>query len=342
MNQTLNQVVLLTFLCLLVFFINVVITKTLIKQLPRLGLIDTPSSRRAHQRPTPRGGGIAIVLCFIFGFSPFEYIITGAVNFYYPIISVLLVIATVSLLDDIKTIPILARLAVHLVCASAILRANLYPATLFHQELPYIVDFILAVIGLTAFLNIYNFLDGIDGISAAQTIHLTVTMLIICYLRYDIIIKVDLVLIINLIMLSSVAGFMIFNWHPAKIFLGDVGSISIGFLLGLSLVLIAASGERLFVSAFVASLYYLADGGLTILIRLINKEKIWLPHLKHFFQKAIKTGKTQPQVVGCIMTCNFLLMILAVYALYSPVISAALAIIVVTVTLVSLIKPSYK
>lgn len=342
MNQMLNQVVLLTFFCVLVFFVSVIITKSLIQQLPKIGLIDTPSSRRAHQKPTPRGGGIAIVLCFIFGFSPFEYFFTGAINFYYPVISVLLVIATISLLDDIKTIPILSRLVVHLLCAGVILCTNLYPATLFHQELPHLVDFILAVIGLTAFLNIYNFLDGIDGISAAQTIHLTVTMLIICYLRHDVIINVDLVLVINLIMLSSVAGFMIFNWHPAKIFLGDVGSITIGLLLGLSLMLIAASGERLFVSALIASLYYLADGGLTILIRLINKEKIWLPHLKHFFQKAIKTGKTQPQVVGYIMACNFLLMILAIYALYSPVISAALAIIVVAVTLLSLIKPSYK
>jgi UDP-N-acetylmuramyl pentapeptide phosphotransferase/UDP-N-acetylglucosamine-1-phosphate transferase len=140
------------------------------------------------------------------------------------------------------------------------------------------------------------------------------------------------------LVLASSIGFIIFNWYPAKIFLGDVGSISLGFLLGLCLLLIAASNINLFVAVIIASLYYLADGGLTILIRLFHREKIWEPHLQHFFQKAVKKGMSHNKIVNRIIICNLLLMLLAINALYFPIISIILASAVVTLILVSFIE----
>ncbi len=151
-------------------------------------------------------------------------------------------------------------------------------------------------------------------------------------------VNINFIIIINIIILACSLGFLIFNWHPAKIFLGDVGSISLGFLLGLSLLLISASSGHLFIASFIASLYYITDGGLTILIRLVNKEKIWQPHLKHFFQKAVKNGKSHQEVVSRIIICNIMLMLLSILSLYIPLISVIFAILVVMLTIINFAK----
>ena len=328
----------------LLFFISLIttnlLTYLLINYLALLGVVDVPNKRRAHNKITPRGGGLAIVIVVIIAFSIFEYLETEALFYSIRIVPILLTIATVSFLDDLKPMPILVRLSIHLICSTLSVLFFLFPGSLFHQELPLYIDFILSIIILTAFLNIYNFLDGIDGITSAESIHLSITMLLLCYLKSDIIINLNLIIVLNIIILASSIGFLIFNWHPAQIFLGDVGTISLGLLIGLCLLLISASSSNLFVASFIASLYYIADGGLTILIRLLNKEKIWQPHLKHFFQKAVKNGKTHTEVVSRITICNIFLMILSIISCYEPLIAIILAMLVVMITLINFSKKS--
>lgn len=314
------------------------LTKILIKYLPYFGLVDIPSNRRVHKIPTPRGGGLAIATVFIIGFIGFEYLAIGSLDQSSKIVPIFLLVTSVSFLDDIKSLPVFVRLVIHLICANLAIFFFLYPTPLFHHELPLLIDLVVSTIGLVAFLNIFNFLDGIDGITAVESIHLSICILMLCYLKSDIIINANLIMIISTIIFGCSIGFLMFNWHPAKIFIGDVGSIGIGFLIGLCLLLISASSERLFAASAIASLYYLADGGLTILIRLLNKEKIWQPHLKHFFQQAVKNGKTHQQVVSRIILCNFFLMLLAINALYYPAISIMLALLVVMITLINLAK----
>ncbi|XVN42199.1 MAG: UDP-phosphate alpha-N-acetylglucosaminyltransferase [Candidatus Rickettsia vulgarisii] len=325
-------------LFLLSFIGTTLLTSLLIKILPSFGLLDIPNQRRAHNKVTPRGGGLAIVIMVIVTVSIYEYFLAtysiGAIK----ILAILLAISMISFLDDLIHIPIIIRLIIHVICSAIAITLFLSPALLFHNELPPYLDFILCVIGLTAFLNIYNFLDGIDGITCSESIHLSVTILILCYLKSDIIINANLIIVLNVIIIGASMGFLLFNWQSAKIFLGDVGSISLGFLLGFSLLLISASSAHLFMASVIASLYYLADGGLTILIRLINKEKIWEPHLKHFFQQAVKNGKTHRQVVSRIIFCNTLLMLLSITSLYYPVISIMLAILVVMITIINFTK----
>lgn len=322
----------LLFTCTLI--VSIVLIKMLIKPLVFFGMLDVPSDRRAHQSITPRGAGIVLVLVLIVGGTLFEYQFTSSFNVSFKLMPVFLLISAISFLDDIKTIPIFIRLIVHLLSAWLSIFLFLYPKTILHQELPGYIDLILSIIAFTAFLNIYNFLDGVDGITAVESIHLSITILVLCYLKYDVIINVNLIIVISILICAFSIAFLLFNWYPASIFIGDVGSISLGFLLGLCLLFIAASGERLFASASIAVLYYLGDGGLTILIRLINKEKIWQPHLKHFFQKAIKSGMSPNQVVTRVILCNALLMILSISSLYYPVISVVISIIVVMITLI--------
>jgi UDP-N-acetylmuramyl pentapeptide phosphotransferase/UDP-N-acetylglucosamine-1-phosphate transferase len=334
MNQNLFIFITLA-LC---FLICMMMTRFLVLFLPRMGMVDDPEDpRRLHESVTPTGGGIAVLTSFLLGFVLIDYKIY---DFYYsPYIALpIFILGLISLFDDIKGMPIFVRLAIHLCAAAYIAYELLLPYQLFHGELGFWADFTLAFIALAGFANIYNFMDGMDGLTASQSVHLSLTMIILCYLRYDIIIHTELVLLIAILVLVCSSAFGIYNWHPAKIFIGDIGSICLGILLGLCLILIAASSMRLFVSAIIASLYYIGDGGLTILIRLLKGERIWLPHVNHFFQQAIRKEVPQRKILFEIILCNYWLMMLAISALFYPVISLMFAIGLVARTLFKLSK----
>lgn len=324
----------LVFSGIISFLISLIFTKYAITALRDKNILDTPSARRAHAAPTPRGGGIAIVFAFCISYIIYSCFNNYDMRYISDLILPLLVISGISLFDDLYEVSIIIRLFVHICTSIYVIKKFLVSATLFHSEIPYVVDITLSVIGLVGFLNIYNFLDGIDGITASESIHLSVILLILCHLRYEQIHQADLVIIIATLILGSSIGFIKYNWHPAKIFLGDIGSISIGFLLGLCLMIVASGGFRLFLATNIAALYYIADGLLTILIRLMNGEKIWLPHLKHFFQQAVRNGMTHNTVTKKIMLCNLCLMVLSISALYYPIISSIIAILTVTIFLI--------
>jgi UDP-N-acetylmuramyl pentapeptide phosphotransferase/UDP-N-acetylglucosamine-1-phosphate transferase len=310
------------------------LTRFAISFFTKLQILDIPNERRAHNRPTPRCGGTAIVLTLILGLALYDFITPNPHNLYSGFSIPLILAATISLFDDIKPIQPILRFIAHLAIAAFVIDIYLPPKTLFHNELPILIDYIMTIIALTAFMNVYNFMDGIDGITSTQSIHLSMTIIILCLLHYNTIIRVDLILSLSIITLGSSIAFLYFNWPPAKIFLGDVGSISLGLINGICLILIAASEQRLFLSAIIASLYYIADGGGTILIRLAKKEKIWLPHLNHFFQQANRKGMNHKTICSKIALCNFILMMLSIGALYYPIISFAFALLTVMIILI--------
>lgn len=314
------------------FTLSVILTWILVRVMIYYKVVDKPSKRRVHLDTVPRGAGIALIVIFVI-FCTFNQILSSS-----NIIQLFLPIALVSFWDDIMKIAVPFRFFIHTLCALVAILWFIQPRSLLHYELNVYFDLVLTTLLFVAFINIYNFMDGIDGITASESIHMSITMLILCYIKSDIITHLDFIIITNIILLGFSCGFIMFNWSPAKIFLGDVGSISLGFLIGLCLLMIACDSAHLFVSSVIASLYYITDGGLTILIRLINKEKIWTPHLNHFFQKAVKRKATHSQVVKKIILCNICLMILSITALYYPIISIALAFIVVTITLIIFVQ----
>lgn len=323
-------------LFILSFIATAILTYILTKCLKAIGLVDVPSSRRPHNKVTPRGGGLAIVIVVMVTLSSFEYITSGLLANCAKILPLLFVISSVSFLDDLKPVPVLIRLIVHLICS--VFAVFLFFSLNFTSPILTYFIFAVLVIALSGFVNIYNFMDGIDGMSCVESIHLSSTMLILCFLQFPALDNPYFIASINVIILGCSCGFLIFNWHPATIFLGDVGSISLGFLTGLCLLLLALTNTNLFIACAIASLYYITDAVLTILIRLINKEKIWQPHLKHFFQKAVKKGKSHKRVVSIIAICNVFLMSLSILSLYSPIIAIILAIAVITLTVQNLLR----
>ncbi|WP_342225447.1 MraY family glycosyltransferase [Rickettsia endosymbiont of Urophora cardui] len=320
------------------FIATTILTYILTKYFKIIGLVDIPSQRRSHNKITPRGGGLAIVIVVMIALSSFEYITSGLLTNSAKILPPLFVIATVSFLDDLKPVPVLIRLITHLICSAFAIYLLISLDFAANINVPIYLIFIALIIALSGFVNIYNFMDGIDGMSCIESIHLSSTILILCLLQFQLLANPYFIFSTNIVILGCSIGFLIFNWQPAKIFLGDVGSISLGFLLGFCLLMLATTNINLFIACFIASLYYLTDAVLTILIRLVNKEKIWQPHLKHFFQKAVKKGKSHKRVVSIIAICNIFLMILSVLSLYLPIISVMLALAVITLTVQSLLR----
>jgi UDP-N-acetylmuramyl pentapeptide phosphotransferase/UDP-N-acetylglucosamine-1-phosphate transferase len=196
--------------------------------------------------------------------------------------------------------------------------------------LTYFIIIPALIITWCGFINFYNFMDGIDGITAVETISLSGGILVLTNVQMAIpgsrvffassheFFTVTLIL---LTLLGCSIGFLRSNWHPAKIFLGDIGSITIGYLLGFCLLAVAAAGY--WYIALTLPLYYLADGGLTLLRRLFKGEKIWQAHRTHFYQRAAQAAGRHDGVVLKIALCNLTLTIIAGFALvYSPWICA--------------------
>jgi len=329
-----NNLLWLLILVLLSFILSIILVKWLINLTFRFNIVDKPSSRRVHSKVTPTGGGLALVIIFCLLLPTFEYFYLGKLYNSEKIILIFVPIALVSFLDDIAEVPILFRLLIHIICSVLAVMWLIHPHKILHSELSLNIDLIIGSFALLTFLNVYNFLDGIDGITVSESIHLSLVILILCFIKHDIIPNVWTIITVASIILGWSCGFILFNWQPASIFIGDVGSISLGFILGICLLTIASGSDRLFAACVISSLYYIADGGLTLLIRLVKREKIWQPHLQHFFQKAVKKGLSHKIVVLRIIKCNFILMLLSIGSLFYPVSCIILGILTVGITLI--------
>jgi len=329
-----NYLFWLPILILSSFLSSIILVKCLIAIMSKFNIVDKPSDRRVHSKTTPRGGGLALVIIFCLLLPTFEYVCLGELYNSGKIILIFAPIALISFLDDIVEVPVLFRLLIHTICSVLAVMWLIHPHKILHSELSLHVDLIIGSFALLTFLNVYNFLDGIDGITVSESIHLSLVILILCFIKYDIIPNVWTIITVASIILGWSCGFILFNWQPASIFIGDVGSISLGFILGICLLTVASGSDKLFAACVISSLYYIADGGLTLLIRLVKREKIWQPHLQHFFQKAVKKGLSHKVVVLRIIKCNFILMLLSIGSLFYPVICIILGILTVGVTLI--------
>lgn len=327
-------------LCLVSFLLSALFTGMLIPALVKMNIVDKPSKRRTHKSITPRGGGIVLAIIYSTLIPTFEYYVIGKFVYSQVILCIFFPVAFVSLWEDLVGVNIVIRLIVHIFVSILAIMWMIHPNQILYDQLPMIVDLAIGSFALLTFLNIYNFMDGLDGLSVSESLHLSSTLLILCYLSSDIIDNTGFLVPTLLIIFGWGVGFALHNKPPARIFLGDVGSISLGFLLGLCLLMVASASAHLFLACVIASLYYIADGGLTLLIRIANKEKIWQPHLKHFFQRAVRRGVNSRTVVLKIIKCNFLLMLFSIISLYYPIISVIASIMVVTYTLLRLTSAS--
>ena len=269
-----------------------------------------PNVRSSHKTPTPQGGGIAViaatvgvvVACVLFGVPSLGgqalWLVLAATVF----------IALVGAIDDIRPIAVMPRLILQ-VAGVAIVLAALPVDLRVVPLLPYWLERALLGLAILWFVNLVNFMDGIDWMTVAEVAPLTSGLVLfglMAALPRD-------ATIVALALCGAMIGFAPFNRPVARLFLGDVGSLPIGLLLGWLLVVLAGTGH--FAAALLLPLYYLADATITLLRRLANGEPVLQAHRSHFYQRAMDGGFSIYQVVGRVFLLNIALIGLAVTTL---------------------------
>ncbi|MBF96156.1 MAG: putative undecaprenyl-phosphate N-acetylglucosaminyl 1-phosphate transferase [Alphaproteobacteria bacterium MarineAlpha9_Bin4] len=263
--------------------------------------LDNPTERSNHLTPISLGGGLVVV--------PLIILIPFSVGYHWNIIQILtlLILFFISLLDDFKNVKASLRLAIHFFSITIYVHFYLIDQITFFQEIErsYLIflTYFFLILTISWFINAFNFMDGIDGITSVNIVYLTSSLILLNYylglnsstLHYTII--------------GVTLGFLFFNWSPANIFLGDSGSIPLGFLMITLLLDLALKGY--WVAALILPMYYILDTSLTLIVRAYNRENFMQAHSQHFYQKAVRSGKTHKQVCYSIIVLSFGLFLFA-------------------------------
>ena len=259
-----------------------------------------PNARSSHRIPTPQGAGIAVVAATLLVAAAWTY---GAIP--PALIGSAVLIAMVGLVDDIRPLPVLVRLVLQAAAVAAVVftapeTARIVPA------LPFALERGLILLAGIWFVNLVNFMDGLDLMTVAEVVPVTAALGLLGWFG-------DLSPTAGLLAMAlcgAMLGFAPFNRPAAKVFLGDVGSLPIGLLLGWCLLELAWHGQP--AAALLLPAYYLADSTITLFRRIVRREPFWAAHRTHFYQRATDNGFTVPRVIGEVFALNLVLALLAI------------------------------
>ncbi len=292
-------------------------------------ILDRPGERSSHREPVPRGGGLALVPILLLAWLALA-IGDRAPSGTIAVAILAGALAGLSWLDDLRGLPIAVRLAAH-VAAVALGILTLPSGAVFQGWLPPVLDAALAGLLWLWFVNLFNFMDGIDGLAGIETAALGLGVAVVVTVADP---GHDGIAGLALCVAADALGFLRWNWHPAKLFLGDSGSVPLGFMLGWLLLLLAAKG--LWAPAVILPLYYLADATATLLRRLGRGEPFWRAHRQHFYQRALAPDGNHAAVAGLVLAADVLLLVAAVLALAWPLAALAFGGVVVAALLLLL------
>jgi UDP-N-acetylmuramyl pentapeptide phosphotransferase/UDP-N-acetylglucosamine-1-phosphate transferase len=227
--------------------------------------VDKPNSRSMHSVPTPRGGGLAVLapLLLMYAISLGDFMDAN-------IVIGLLLVAIVSYIDDRRSLSSRLRLVVHVIAACVLVLPQGHPLYLG-----------IGLCLLTVWcINLYNFMDGIDGLAASMGVIGFFAIYIVNLHN----VQAQLASISSIVAFSCL-GFLMFNFPPAKIFLGDVGSASLGYLMAVAIVLTTEGGLSDSLPPLLIFAPFLLDSTFTIARRLLSGEKFWTAHRSHLYQR---------------------------------------------------------
>ena len=289
------------------FALVAVLSAGVIRYGPRFGLLDTPVARSAHVAPKPLGGGAALAapyfLCVIW------FVASAAISESALAYLGCLFIVVLGFSDDRWQLSSKVRLPVQFIVSVAAVRAigvDSVDFGFFSLSEPLTLS-LLAVLSLVWLCNLTNFMDGIDGIAASQLL-VTSLSCVVLLVGLDAAAgesgEHDVVLTLSVVLAASAAGFLLWNWSPASLFMGDAGSGFIGFALGL-LALESLVTQRMSVWSWVLLLgVFIADTAVTLLVRIIRGERWYEGHSQHAYQILSRRLNSHPRVVGGVILIN--------------------------------------
>jgi UDP-N-acetylmuramyl pentapeptide phosphotransferase/UDP-N-acetylglucosamine-1-phosphate transferase len=274
-----------------------------------------PNIRSSHRAPTPQGGGIAVmaavllvtVSAFLLGWR--DSALDPAA--FWSVLAAAILVALVGAADDLMSIGIVPRLMLQAL-AVAVVIASLPEGLRVAPLLPWWVERAFLLVASLWFVNLTNFMDGIDWMTVAEFVPITMGLMLIGLFGA---LPIDGV-IVALALCGGLLGFAPFNRPVARIFLGDVGSLPIGLICAWLLMLVAGSGHL--VAALILPLYYLADATITLSQRVVGREPFWLAHRSHFYQRATDSGWSVSEIVARVFAVNLALVALALSSVLWP------------------------
>lgn len=267
------------------------------------GLIDIPNARSSHSQPTPRGGGLAIVVTFLGAVLALalQGVVDGRLGW---ALAAAGGVAAVGFLDDRGSVPVRWRLGAHFAVALWALYwlGGLPPLTVLGAPIDLgWIGHVLAAIYLVWLLNLYNFMDGIDGIAGVEAVAVGLG----AGLLYLLVPGVERLVLLPAVLAMASLGFLYWNFPPARIFMGDVGSGFIGLVFGILSLHAAASAPRLLWAWLILLGVFIVDATWTLISRLLCGEKVYEAHSSHAYQIAARRWGHRPVTlaVGAIDGC---------------------------------------
>jgi UDP-N-acetylmuramyl pentapeptide phosphotransferase/UDP-N-acetylglucosamine-1-phosphate transferase len=262
-----------------------------------------PNARSSHKLPTPQGAGIAVIAATLLVAVVWQAI--NGLALPLTLAGAVLFIALVGLVDDIRPMQVTPRLLFQILAVGTLL-VTLPSELRITTSLPIALERGLILIAGLWFVNLVNFMDGLDLMTVAEIVPITATLTLLGWLG-------ELPVLPTLVasaLCGALLGFAPFNRPVAKVFLGDVGSLPIGLLLGWALLELAFRHHL--TAALLLPLYYLADATITLLRRMTKREPFWAAHRTHYYQRATDNGFAVSQIVGRVFLLNCVLAALAV------------------------------
>ena len=292
---------------LAIFFLSALVVWSSIRYAHRHRLIDQPGRRRSHEQPTPRGGGIGIVIAALAAICLSTWILRMAGVFQSPLTlaPALVLVAAVGWIDDHRSLSARSRLLVQiaavaiLLCPLALYLVTRDQTALSRTDLPALniaVHVGLVACALVWSINLHNFMDGINGLLACQAIFVFLclaTLLVGLPHAWQL-----------LLLTATVAGFLPFNFPRARIFMGDVGSGALGLLIG---VVVLVSWPPLLLAGAIACSGFVTDATCTLLSRMLRGRRWYSAHREHLYQWLARSGFSHAGVVALYMGWNLLI-----------------------------------
>ena len=282
-----------------------------------------PNARSSHRIPTPQGAGIAVIAATLI-VAGTAVAFAGAADMKIPVavFGATLFIAAVGFADDVHSIPVLPRLLLQGLAVAAVIVAA--PDDLrITTACPLWIERGLALLAGLWFVNLVNFMDGLDLMTVAEAVPVTAAIVLLGWTGE----APASATIVAAALCGALLGFSPFNRPVAKIFLGDVGSLPIGLLLGWCLLQLAFHDQ--FVAALLLPLYYLSDATVTLFRRLVRREPFWAAHRSHYYQRATDNGFTVWRVVSEVFALNVGLVLLAIASTMTAALSIKILLLAV-------------
>ncbi|MGR9106983.1 MAG: MraY family glycosyltransferase [Gammaproteobacteria bacterium] len=282
------------------------LTRLILAYAESRSLIDIPNERSSHHRPTPRGGGLAIVVFFIVALAVLFFLGHLAAPEFLALFGGTVLVAGIGFRDDHRHVAAHWRILVHIVASCwSLAWIGGFPAFVLGGFAidPGIFGYPIGIVFLVWLLNLFNFMDGIDGIAGSEALFISLSAALFCMIGVSYPdAHVDVLILI--ILAAGCLGFLLWNWPPASIFMGDVGSGFLGFILGL-MALITVHKELMTIWSWLILFgIFIADATLTLLRRAIRGDPWWQAHRCHAYQHASRHFQSHRTVTLGVVLIN--------------------------------------